>query len=166
MTRLRFTLAIPLALATAVAMVAPLATAGAQELSESHLQAARSALDATGATASFDQVLITVSAGLKGQLAGIIPDKLEQIDTVVDEETLKLVARRGALEAEAAKAYANAFTETELNELAAFYSSATGQKFLQNAPIVTRELQKAAQVWSAGIQRDLSAAVNERLKPS
>ncbi|MFY8098936.1 MAG: DUF2059 domain-containing protein, partial [Allorhizobium sp.] len=67
------------------------------------------------------------------------------------------------LEREAAVVYAKAFTAEELQQITAFYSSETGKKLLKDGPIATRELLKAADIWTAGIARDLEKQANDAL---
>ncbi|MEL6504436.1 MAG: DUF2059 domain-containing protein [Pseudomonadota bacterium] len=140
--------------------------AHAQEFSESHLSAARKAISATRATATFDNILFNASAGLKNQLTAKSPDKVDEISNVVDEEALALAPRRGDLEGEAARLFANTFSEAELNEIATFFASETGSKYLGATPVLARELGKSARVWANGISRDLAANVAKRLEPA
>ncbi len=137
----------------------------AQELSESHLSAARSAIAATGATESFDSILLRASGTLKNSLSANNPDKAGKISDVVDQEALALASRRGQLEDEAARLFGNAFSEAELNEIEAFFNSPTGKKYLGSTPILARELSKSARVWANGITRDLGKNVIEKLGP-
>ena len=60
-------------------------------------------------------------------------------------------------------AYAKVFSEKELNDIAAFYNSDSGKKLLENGPVVTRDLVKAAEIWQNGIARDLAQQVGEAL---
>ena len=82
----------------------------------------------------------------------------DAITTTVDAKALELAPRRADLEREAALTYARAFTVDELNAISAFYSSEAGKKLLKDGPIATRELMKAADIWAAGINRDLNTA--------
>jgi hypothetical protein len=91
-------------------------------------------------------------------------DLQEVISATVDEEALKIVPRRGDLEREAAQIYAKAFSEEELTAIADFYTSPAGKKLLENGPLVTREMIKSADIWSAGIARDLGQNVNAALQ--
>ncbi len=135
----------------------------AQEVSPSHVSAARKALTATKATDSFDSILLTTSTNLKNNLTSNNPNLAEKIAEIVDEEAIALAARRGDLEQEAARLFANSFSEEELNTISTFFSSTAGQKYLDNTPILARELGKAARVWAAGIARDLNAKVGPRV---
>lgn len=135
----------------------------AQEISDSHLKAARAAVAAINATDQYDSILPEAATALKTQLIQKNPDLQEIIVAIVDEETIKLVPRRADLEKEAALAYARVFSEKQCNEIAAFYQSETGLKLLSDGPIVTRELIKAANIWQNGVARDLAQNVGQAL---
>ncbi|MEE9313704.1 MAG: DUF2059 domain-containing protein [Rhizobiaceae bacterium] len=135
----------------------------AQEPSASHLAVARKALSATKATESFDAILFNASAKLKNQLIAKNPDKADAISNIVDEEALALATRRGDLEGEATRLFATQFTEQELNDIAAFFSSEAGSKYLATTPVLATELSKSARVWANGITRDMSANVLKRM---
>lgn len=156
----------PLKTAVAAALVAvALAPVGAkaQDFSDSHLKAARAAIASIEATDQFDRILLVAADQLKTRLITSNPNLDEEITNVVEDEALKLVPRRADLENEAARAYAAAFTEEQLTQIAEFYESEAGQKLIETGPIVTREVQRSAQVWARGIERDLMSAVAKRL---
>jgi hypothetical protein len=92
------------------------------------------------------------------------PNYQELINDAVDEQALKFAARRSDLEKEAARIYAKAFTEEELNQIAAFYSTPTGKKLLKDGPLAIRELSQAGDIWAAGISRDMSKATSDELE--
>ncbi len=141
-----------------------LAPASAQdEISDSHLKAARAAIAALKATEQFDQVLPQAAQALRVELVRKNPDMRELINSVVDNAALKLVDRRADLEKEAATAYARVFSEDELNAIATFYNSPAGQKLLSDGQIAQREVLQAAQIWQRGIARDLADAVGKQL---
>ncbi len=150
--------------ASVALMVAAIAGgARAQEVSESHLKAARAAISSIRATDEFDQILPGAAAELKVQLYQKNPDLQPLISVIVDETALSLASRRADLEREAALAYAKVFTEAELNEIAAFYTSPVGKKLISDGPIVTREVFKAADIWRAGIGRDLAQEAGKKI---
>lgn len=146
--------------ALALAFSAP---AAAQEISEAHLDAARDAIGAIRATAQFDNILLAAALNLKSQLIQANPDQEAIISATVDETALALAGRRGDLEAEAARVYANYFTEDELRSIAEFYVSEAGQKLLASGPQATRDVLRAADIWSRGINRDLAVEAGEAL---
>jgi hypothetical protein len=147
----------------AAGLVAGASGSQAQEISESHLRAARAAVTSIKATDSMDAILPQAGQMLKVELIQKNPDLETLIVQAVDEETLALAPRRGDLEKEVATAFARAFTEQELTEIAAFHNSPTGKKFLAESPIVGREVGKAVEIWQLGIARDLTLAVGKKI---
>lgn len=137
--------------------------ANAQEVSESHLKAARAAITAVHATNNYDVILPAAAQTLKQELIQQNPDLTDVIIATVDEKALGLAGRRADLEREAAIAYAKIFTEEELNAITTFYTSETGKKLLASGPIVAREVVKAAEIWQRGISRDLATEVGKQI---
>lgn len=137
--------------------------AGAQEITEAHMKAARAAVAAINATGEFDGILPQAADALKRQMIQQSPDLEMLITQTVDEKSLGMAVRRADLEKEAATAYAKVFAEEDLNAIATFYTSPTGKKLLADGPIVSREVLKAADIWQRGIARDLAQQVAEVL---
>lgn len=152
------------AIAAASAIFAFSSPAFSQDVSESHLKAARAAISAIHATDSFDAILPQGAAALEQQLIQKNPDMQELITNTVSEKALALASRRADLEKEAALAYAKVFSEADLTAIATFYNSEAGKKLLENGPLVTRELAKAVEIWQNGVARDLAQQVGEALK--
>ncbi|WP_141049080.1 DUF2059 domain-containing protein [Brucella melitensis] len=148
---------------SALVLMAGVHSAFAQEISESHLEAARAAISAINATEQFDQILPSAARALKGELIQKDPNLEALITKTVDDKALALASRRADLETESARAYAKAFTEDELKAITVFYTSPAGKKLLSEGPIVTREVVKAANIWQNGVARDLARSVAEVL---
>ncbi|GHD10144.1 DUF2059 domain-containing protein [Tianweitania populi] len=138
----------------------------AQEVTPSHLAAARAALSAVKITDQFDSILPTGAQALKQEMIQKDPNLEELIVKTVDEKTLELAKRRADLENEAAQVYARAFTEQELNEIATFYKSPAGAKLLDQGGRVTRDVMQAAEIWQRGISRDLAQSVADAFEPA
>lgn len=139
------------------------ASAQAQDVTEAQINVARQAITALGVTNVFDNILPNVAARLKVQLIQAYPNLEDQIDKTVDQQAIALAARRGDLEKEAATVYAKSFTQDELKQIAAFFSSPAGQKLIKDQPVANRELGKSADIWAAGIARDLEKNTNDAL---
>lgn len=138
--------------------------AQAADATPEHIAAARTAITAIKATDQFDLILPQAADSLRGEMIQKDPNLEPAISAAVDEEVIKLAARRAALEAEAARAYANIFSIEELNAIAAFYSSDTGKRLIAEGPLATRKVIEAANIWQAGIARDLAEAVAKKVK--
>ncbi len=148
----------------AIAMLAVAQPVLAQEISESHVAAARAAISAMRTTNEFDAILPQTALGVKNELIQQNPNLESDINSVVDETAISLAARRGDLEREVALIYARIFSEAELKDISAFYATPTGQKVMDNAPIVLREIRQAAEIWGRGIARDMTQQVGEKLE--
>lgn len=135
----------------------------AQDVSEEQIKAARAAIEAIAATNGFDNILPNLAERLKTTLIQSSPNHQELITKTVDEKALELAARRADLEREAATIYAKTFSIEQLNAISAFYTSDAGKKLLKDGPIASRELLKAADIWAAGISRDLTDAATKDL---
>ena len=135
-------------------------------VSDEQMKAARAAITAINATGPFDTILPALAEQLKNQLIQAQPNFQNEISTTVDEQALALAARRADLEKEAASIYAKTFTVDELNAITTFYSSPAGKKLLSDGPIASREMNKAADIWAAGISRDLAKETDKALQKS
>ncbi|MFB2553643.1 DUF2059 domain-containing protein [Ensifer soli] len=155
-----------LSLAAAFAFLCGVSTAGAQDVNAEQLKAARATIGALGATNAFDNILPNLAARLKNALIQESPNFQDVITSAVDEKAIGLAPRRADLENEAAAIYAKTFTVEELNAIAAFYNSPAGKKLLNDGPIAARELLRAADIWAAGVSRDLNTEVTKALEPT
>ena len=148
------------ALAIAAALAAP---AGAQEVSQSHLDAALVAVQSAGAARGFDSVLPALAERVKGRLIRVRPDLYQQISATVEEVALQLTSRRVDLDRAVATVWAKNFTEDELVTIAEFYKSPTGQKFAEIGPTVIQESLKSVEVWSTRVGEELYELSRESL---
>lgn len=150
----------------AVSLIVSASLAGAvkaQDVTDEQIKAARAAIDAIGATSRFDNILPGLASRVKATFIQASPNHEAEINAVVDEQALALAPRRADLEKEAATIYAKTFTLEELKAIADFYNSAAGKKLLADGPIATREVMKAAEIWAAGVDRDLRGESGKKL---
>jgi hypothetical protein len=145
----------------AFSLTAPVTAA---EITESHIVAALDAIRSAGAAKGFDNVLPAVADRVKNQLIRLRPDLHKQISQTVEDVALKLVARRTDLDNDIARIWANAFTEEELNSIAAFYKSEAGKKFAELGPKVINDTYESVSNWSDRIGEELLEKAREELK--
>lgn len=139
-------------------------SARAQDVSDEQIAAARATINALGVTNSFDNILPNIAERLKGTLIQSSPNHQDLISATIEEKAIALAPRRADLEREAAAIYAKTFTVEELKAIADFYSQPVGKKLLNDGPIAARELVKAADIWAAGISRDLAIESDKALQ--
>ena len=150
-------------LAVAV-MAAPMtAPASAQEFSQSHLAAARATIDAARADEQFNQILPVLADQAKALFQRSNPSLVAEIDEVVNAVALDLAKRRPELDRELERVWAARFTEEELKEITAFYSSPVGMKFGQSMPIVIQDSIRSAGIWRDALSTELVTKAREEL---
>lgn len=154
----------PVAAAAGLMVFLAMPLAHGQEISESHVAAAAKAVKATQSSNRFDNILPGLAEQAKAELIRNMPDQEVKITEIVDEAAIALAPRRADLEKEVAQIFAKVFSEQELTQLADFFGSELGQKFLSESPLVLRETDRAARVWSQGVQRDIAQAIGAKLK--
>jgi len=148
------------ALVVAAALGGP---AGAQEISQSHLDAAIVAVQSAGAARGFDSVLPAIAERIKGRLIRVRPDLHQEISATVEEVALQLAVRRQDLDQAVARVWAKNFTEDELVTIAEFYRSPTGQKFAEIGPRVIQESLQSVESWSTRLGEEMYERSREAL---
>ncbi|MEM1366247.1 MAG: DUF2059 domain-containing protein [Pseudomonadota bacterium] len=143
--------------------LASTAPAVSQDISDSHLSAARATVKASGATTRFDLILPQVLQDVKTRFIANRPDLESQITDIANQEAIAIASRRSDLEREVASIFARIFTEAELVELEAFYSTETGKKLLAETDVLGRQIVAASRVWANGIARDLETNLAQAL---
>jgi len=138
-------------------------SAQAQEISQSHLEAALVAVQSAGAARGFNSVLPALAERVKSRLIRVRPDLHHEISTVVDNVALTLVSRRSDLDESVARVWAKNFTEDELVTIAEFYKSPTGQKFAEIGPRVIQEALTSVESWSTRVGEELYEMSREQL---
>ncbi len=148
------------ALLLGAALVSPVS---AQEVSQSHLEAALAAVQSAGAARGFDSVLPALAERVKSRLIRVRPDIHQEISATVENVALALAARRADLDRAVATIWARAFTEDELVTIAEFYKSPTGQKFAEIGPTVIQEALQSVESWSTRIGEEMYERAREEL---
>jgi hypothetical protein len=147
---------------TAIAGLSSLSSA--QEFSESQLDAARRASSSAPLSKDLDTVLPLLVQRVQTRLISLRPDLHAEITATVQEVALKLVARRADLDSAMALAWARMFTEDELNEIAAFYNSPVGRKFVEVGPELGAITIQTVDNWSSRVGEELLDKSREELK--
>lgn len=137
--------------------------ASAQDFSEAHMAAARETIAAARASEQFDQLLPMLADQAKALFQRSNPSLVAEIDEVVNTVALDLAKRRPELERELERVWAARFTEQELKEIAAFYSSDVGKKFGQLMPLVIQDSMRSAGIWRDAISTELVTKAREEL---
>lgn len=152
------------ALLVAMMLLGGVSLGQAQDATPEHIDAAKKAMVATGATSRLDGILPEIASFTKAGLIANRPDIESEISLIVDETAISLAARRGVLEEEVATIYTKLFTIEELKDIQTFFTSGAGTKFLALTPRLFKQIDEVSKVWRTGITRDMATQVQEKLK--
>lgn len=127
----------------------------AQQPSAAAIATARELVELKGGSAMFDPVVINVIEQTRGAILQTNPQLSKDLDAVTTQLRNEFAPRRTELLAEAAKLYANRFTEQELKDMVAFYKSPLGRKMIAQEPVVLDETFNYVQQWAPRLGEDV-----------
>jgi uncharacterized protein len=136
----------PVALLACTISVAQ-AQAQAPAPSAAAVATARDLVETKGGGAMFDPVIISVVEQTKAALLQTSPQLAKDLNDVAQQLRVEFAPRRDQLIAEAAKLYAERFSEQELKDILAFYKSPIGRKMNSVEPQVLDQTFNYIQDW-------------------
>lgn len=122
---------------------------------------------------------VVVDSGISSSFQLIIPQYLEQIALSVTRTRPELVADLNLVLAEirpdfdkkvdemidsAAQLYAQRLSQKELEDVSAFFKSASGRKYVGSQPFLMNDMFVAMQAWSQKISVDMMSRVREEMR--
>ena len=126
--------------------------------------AAREVVELKGGVAMFDPIIIGVVEQTKVALVQTNPQLSRDLDAVSAQLRGEYAPRREELVAEAAKFYAQRFTEQELKEIVAFLRTPTGKKMVAQEPLALEDTFQYVQQWSQRIGEDVMNRFRAEMK--
>ncbi|MFC0283123.1 DUF2059 domain-containing protein [Camelimonas abortus] len=133
--------------------LAPLAAgvASAQNApSESQLAAAREVVRASGLARSFEAVPPTLFDQVRAQLV-TRPEIKGDVEEIIVRITPQITARADDMVNEAARIFAAQIPEADLKQVAEFFKSPAGQKYVNALPAVMQDLAPRMQEWTEAL---------------
>ncbi len=115
--------------------------------SPSHLAAARDVAVSSGMTGAFDAMTGPLLNRLQ-QMNVTRPEIAEDLKKVVEIIRPEVEQKKQEMIDSAARVFTTRMTEAELKEVAAFYKSPVGQKYVQVQPGVLDDVVRDLSVWS------------------
>jgi len=141
---------------------APLAMA--QEPTATQLSAARDVVLSSGVTRSFDQIIPNYMAQVTRTLTQTRPELTKQVEDTLKELRPEFEARKAELVNTAAKIYASDMSEAELKDIAAFFNSPAGKKYVNSQPDMLNKLVAVVQAWTRVLSTEMVDRVRAELK--
>jgi hypothetical protein len=150
--------------AVALSWCALVAPSRAQQAAPAAVAAAREVVELKGGTAMFDPIIIGVVEQTKVALLQTNPQLARDLDAVSAQLRSEYAPRREELVAEAAKFYAQRFTEPELKEIVAFLRTPAGKKMVAQEPLALEDTFQYVQQWSQRIGEDVMNRFRAEMK--
>ncbi|WP_068081957.1 DUF2059 domain-containing protein [Polycladidibacter stylochi] len=130
----------------------------------SHLEAAKKVVIAMHTTDGFDNILPDIAERTRTLFIRSNPALSDDIDRIVNEVAMSMVARRPLLDRVIYEVWARRFSEDELNQIATFYNTEAGKKLaIVNGQIAALSIGAAKQ-WSDALSTDMVTEVRKKLK--
>lgn len=164
-----------LAAAAALAIAAPgLALAQAQKPAPatqaaapagpnaSHLALAREVILSSGIARSFDSVIPAFAEQIRQQSV-TRPELQKDLNDVLTSLEPEMELQKQRMVTIAARIYAEKLSEPELKEIAAFFRSAAGKRYVETQPIVLDQMVQAMQGWTQEVSEYVMVRVRAEM---
>ena len=150
----------------AAVLIASMCTGAAlaQAPSASAVAVAKELVELKGGAAMFEPVVIGVVEQTKGALLQTSPQLSKDLTEVGNQLRTEFGPRRNDLINEAAKFYAQRFSEPELKDIVAFYKTGAGQKMLAQEPLVLDDTFAFIQQWQGRVSEDVMNRFRAEMK--
>lgn len=139
----------------ALALVAPMTSAKAQQPSANSIAIAGEILDVKGSMAIFEPLVPGVIEQSKTTLLQMNPNLFKDLNEVAANLRKEYAPRLAALKADIVKIYAERFTEQELKDTLAFYKSPLGKKLLTEEVGFVDRSMSTAQDWAVKLNEEI-----------
>jgi len=129
-----------------------------------NLAAARELVLVMKATDQFKALLPTIMQALKPAFVQGRPEMEKDFDAILPAINDVAARRVNELAEALAVIYASNFSVAEIHDIATFYRSSTGQRFLDRQPLIAQESLVAGQKWAQALSSELRQAIAEQLR--
>ncbi|HEX2555568.1 MAG TPA: DUF2059 domain-containing protein [Microvirga sp.] len=150
MTRLLCRLAAP-SLALALFAGAALAQTAPAQPSASHMALATEVALGSGIPRSFDSVITPLLDELR-QMQVARPEIKKDLEDVVEMLKPEMELQKRRMVTATARAFATHMTEAELRDVAAFFKSPAGRKYVEKQPQVFDDIMKEMATWAREVE--------------
>lgn len=136
----------------------------APEPTAAQLALGKDVLIASGVSRSFGLAVPQMLDSIGTRVTQTRPDLIKDLNTVMEGIKPEFDKRVDSMIDQGARAYATRFTEDELKQIAGFFKSAAGAKYVESQPAVLNDMFIAFQGWQQKLSGDMMARVREEMK--
>lgn len=153
------------AVAQQTAPIAPApAAAPAAPPAEAHVAIAREVVVASGLSRSFDGIPSQIADQIRVGISRTRPELIKDLEEVLRPIVADMSRQSGQMINAAAILFARRMTQAELTEIAAFFKSASGQKYVNSQPQLLNDLFTEMQVFSQTMGNVMSDRVRDDMR--
>jgi hypothetical protein len=156
------TLAAPFA-APAFAQTAP-APAAAASIGPGHLQAARDVVVGSGIVRTFDAIPQQFAEEARQTFSTTRPEIMKDLNEVLKGLEGEFTTQRDEMVTTAARVFAVRLTESELKEIAAFFKSAAGKRYVEIQPEMLDDMFGEMQSWTQKLSDTIITRIRSEMK--
>lgn len=147
----------------APAPAAPAAPAAAgSTVSASHLALAREVMLSSGIARSFDSIIPSFADQIRRQ-AVTRPEIQKDLDEVLVAIQPEMELQKQRMIDIAARTYATKFSEAELTDIANFFRSPSGKRYVETQPVLLDEMVRAMQGWTEEVSEYIMVRVRAEM---
>lgn len=128
------------------------AAAPQPEISASHLALAREVMLASGIGRSFDSIIPTFDQQIRQQTL-TRPELSKDLDEVLNGLQPEMELQKQRMIDIAARIYASQLSEAELNDIATFFRSPAGKRYVGTQPQILDQMVQAMQGWTQEVSQ-------------
>lgn len=128
-------------------------------ISAAHLALAREVMLSSGIARSFDSIIPSFADQIRKQ-AVTRPEIAQDLDAVLTQLQPEMELQKQRMVDIAARTYAGKFSEAELKDIATFFRSASGKRYVEAQPALLDEMVREMQDWT----QDVSEYVMVRVR--
>ena len=140
---------------------APAAPA-APTIGVNHLALAREVMLSSGIARSFDSIIPSFAEQIRQQ-AVTRPDLGKDLDEVLVSLRPEMELQKQRMIDTAARIYATKLSEPELQDIAAFFRSPAGKRYVETQPAVLDEMVQAMQTWTQEVSEYVMVRVRAEM---
>lgn len=151
-----------LVLATALGLAPAVAQEGAQP-NAAHLALGREVAVLSGMARSFDAILPQFGEQIRKQTVSR-PEMSKDLEDVLTKLQPELELQKQVMINNTARIMARSLSEDELKEVAAFFKSAAGKRYVETQPQVLDEMVRTMQTWTESVSEYVMVRVRAEMQ--
>lgn len=134
------------------------------QASASHLAVAREVVLASGIARSVNAIAPEIAGQMRNTLAGTRPEVMKDLDEVLASLRPEIEKESEEMIATTARIFATRLTEAELTQIAQFFTSPAGRRYVDTQPLLLDAMFTEMQAWSQRLSETVVTKVRAEMR--